>query len=70
MIFRVTNFVSSVPDLTLSVVKSYIDNVTFGKLLGRKYLVSLSSYNFRGLGSLTKVFVQCLGHELLCSDLE
>ena len=26
--------------------------------------------NFRGLDSLTKVFVQCLGHELLCSDLE
>ena len=42
MIFRVTKFVSSVPDLTLSVVKSYIDNMTFGKLLGRKHLVSLS----------------------------
>ena len=42
MIFRVTNFVSSVPDLTLSVVKSYINIVIFGKLLGSKYLVSLS----------------------------
>ena len=42
MNFRVTNFVSSVPDLTLSVVKSYINIVIFEKFLGRRYLVSLS----------------------------